>query len=160
MRGRRRARERLRAGFRGRIEVAVGLLVTMIGVGCLGLAGRWVARQLGPGSGYELTADFASAGGLRPLAAVEIAGVRVGSVKSISLRDDTAHVVLRLDAPVRVPADSTAVIQTEGLIGETHVKIQPGRHGAQLTPGGRIGRTVSAITLEDAIAAKIFGQVS
>jgi ABC-type transporter Mla subunit MlaD len=42
----------------------------------------------------------------------------VGSVKSISLRHDAAHVVIGMDATVLVPADSRAAIKTRGLIGE------------------------------------------
>jgi phospholipid/cholesterol/gamma-HCH transport system substrate-binding protein len=142
------------------IEAAVGLLLTLMAVACLGLVAARAAGRLGPGAGYDLTADFASVGGLQPRAAVEIAGVPAGSVESISLRHDAAHVVLHVDASVLVPADSNATIKSEGLVGETYVAIQPGTSGAHLAPGGRIQRTVSAINLEDAIAAHIFGRVS
>jgi phospholipid/cholesterol/gamma-HCH transport system substrate-binding protein len=142
-----------------RIRVAAGLLFTLIAAALLGLGGMWAARRLGLGVGYELTADFASVGGLQAGATVEIAGVAVGTVESISLRHDAAHVMLRLDASVWVPTDSTAAIETEGLIGETHMAIQPGREGTHLAPGSRIGRTVSAVDLEDLIAARIFGKV-
>lgn len=145
---------------RVRTEVAVGLLITLITLACLGLVGTWAATRLGPGGGYELTADFASVGGLRPLADVEIAGVPIGRVESVSLRRDTAHVVIDVDASVWVPIDSTAAIKTVGLIGETYVAIQPGRSNTHLGPGGRFRRTVAATNLEDMIAAQIFGKVS
>jgi virulence factor Mce-like protein len=144
---------------RTRIDVLVGLLVTLAATACLALVGTWAARRLGPGGGYELTADFASVGGLPPLAAVEIAGVPVGTVTSIALRHGAAHTVFHLDASVQVPADSSVAIKTEGLTGETYVAIEPGRSDTHLAPGGRIRRTVSAIDLEDVIAARIFGEV-
>jgi len=139
-----------------RVRVAIGVLVTVVVAVSIGLG----AGRLSSGGGYELTADFASVGGLRPHAPVEIAGVPIGTVAAISLRHDEAHVALHLDATVRVPADSSAVIKTEGLMGQTYVALQPGSAGTALAPGGRIQRTVSAIELEDAIAAKIFGQIS
>ena len=140
-------------------DAAIGLLLTLIVVACVGLMAAWAARRVGRGVGYDLTADFASVEGLQPLDAVEIAGVPVGNVESISLRHDAAHLVLHMDASVSLPADSKAEIKTEGLVGETYVAIEPGHGATHLAPGARIRRTVSATTLEDAIAAHVFGKV-
>ena len=144
---------------RASIHAAIGLLLIVIALASVGLVVAWAAGRIGSGAGYDLTADFASVENLQPFDTVEIAGVPVGSVQSISLRHDAAHVVLHMDGSVVVPSDSKAAIKTEGLVGETYVAIQPGLSTRHLAPGSRIRRTVPATNLEDAIAAHIFGKV-
>jgi len=142
-------------------ELVVGLALGAGVVAGVAALGDWALTRLGPSAVYDVSADFASDGGLRPGAPVEIAGVPVGTVGATSLRHGEAHVVLTLNASVRIPADSAAAIKTAGLVGERYVAIEPGRAGsAMLRAGGRIRRTTPATDLEDAVAAAIFGKVS
>ena len=103
---------------RSRVNIAVGIFVVM---GILALA--YLSIKLGKvsflgGSGYVVTADFPSVGGLKAGSTVEIAGVEIGRVDSIGLADYQAHVVLKIEPGVQLQEDSIASIKTKGLIGE------------------------------------------
>jgi phospholipid/cholesterol/gamma-HCH transport system substrate-binding protein len=108
---------------------------------------------------YVLTADFTSADGLVEGAPVAIADVPIGTVESIALRHDAAHVVLRVSSPIEIPETSVAAVKSRGLIGDAFVEIMPGTGGRMLHPGERIRHTVGAVDLEDAIGAFIFGRL-
>ena len=78
---------------RGKLEFVVGVFV-LVGILCLSyLAIKLGKLELVGGDYYELTADFSSSSGLKKGASVEIAGVKVGRVKSIVLKEDQAQVV-------------------------------------------------------------------
>src|SRR5207245_4515384 len=74
----------------------------------------------------EVQAEFDSVAGLKPGASVEIAGVQVGHVKRIGLKDDRALVILSLRPGVKLYGDAIASIKTRGLIGDQYVSLSPG----------------------------------
>src|SRR5262249_49114757 len=123
---------------RTRVNAAVGVFL-VLGILALG----YLSIRLGKvsflgGTGYLVTADFPSVGGLKSGSAVEIAGVQVGRVESIGLTDYQARVVLRLDGSVKIQDDSIASIKTKGLIGEKYIRISPGGSDKIIPPNGRI----------------------
>jgi hypothetical protein len=77
--------------------------------------------------------------GIRPGAAVYVAGVRVGQTTSVGLVGRKARIGIRLD-PGGEPlhAGSCARIETFGLGGEMHVALEPGDAGPALEPGAII----------------------
>jgi phospholipid/cholesterol/gamma-HCH transport system substrate-binding protein len=80
-----------------------------------------------------------------------MAGVTVGSVKSVTLDRDTfqARVELTIDANVdNIPADSSAVIRTSGLLGEQYIDISIGGDMDSLNAGDTFYSTQSAMNLE------------
>ena len=101
--------------------------------------------------GYEVTAYFDNIGGLKARAPVRSAGVLVGRVKSISYDNDTfqAKVVISMENQFKFPADTSAKILTAGLIGEQY---------KDLTNGGRIEFTQSAVVLENLISQFMFNK--
>ena len=77
-------------------EAAVGFFV-MLGLVCVAYLTVKLGRmEVFHSEGYVLTASFKSVSGLRPGAEVEIAGVRVGRVKSIRLDDKQPRAVVEL----------------------------------------------------------------
>jgi len=91
---------------------------------------------------------------------VEIAGVRIGSVERISLRDDDrAEVALRIDMGVKIGDDAIASIRTKGIIGDKYVRIIPGGSEDYLGDGDRITDTESAVDLEELVSKYIFGDM-
>jgi phospholipid/cholesterol/gamma-HCH transport system substrate-binding protein len=142
-----------------RAAVAVGLAVTLLAAGSLVALGHAAEAVLLESGSCVLTADFPSVGGLKPGAAVEIAGVPVGSVEAVRLVDDEAHVVLRITAHVTIPDTSVAVVKTRGLVGERYVEIAVGHGGGALPPSGRIPKVKSPVDLEDLLSGRIFGRV-
>jgi phospholipid/cholesterol/gamma-HCH transport system substrate-binding protein len=104
------------------------------------------------GKGYNLTVDFETAAGLEPKSNVKMAGVPIGKVASIQLVGNNARLVLRIDPDVRIPVDSMASIQTQGLLGEKYVEILPGKDTSRiLPPNGRITKTVPPANLDEII---------
>ena len=144
---------------RGKLEFVVGVFV-LVGILCLGyLAIKLGKLELVGGDYYELTADFSSSSGLKKGASVEIAGVEVGRVKSITLKEDQAQVVLAIEDGITVYNDAIASIKTRGIIGEKFMGLSPGGAGDPLTKGGTIVDTESGIDLEQVISQFIHGNV-
>lgn len=112
-------------------------------------------------SGYELTAKFGSATGLKTGAAVEIAGVRVGRVKSITLDHERprAVVTLSLNPGITLHDDVIASIKTSGLIGDKYVSLAPGGSGQVLGNHDEVTDTESAVDIEELISKYVFGKV-
>ena len=109
--------------------------------------------------GYVVYADFPTVGGLKSGAAVEIAGVPIGRVQSISLRDFQARVALRIDEAVKLQSDAIVSIKTKGLIGERFVQINPGGSDKLVPAGGRLTEVEAPVDLEELISKYVFGKV-
>src|SRR5271169_873897 len=77
-------------------------------------------------NGYVIYANFDNISGLKTGDEIEIAGVQVGKVIAISLKDYRAHVALRLDQGVEVDTQAIASIKTSGIIGDKYVSISLG----------------------------------
>jgi len=105
--------------------------------------------------GYRLTVDFDTASGLEPKSDVKMAGVPIGKVEEIRLAGNRARLVLRIRPEVRIPIDSVASIQTQGLLGEKYVEILPGKDPQRHLPsGGQVANTLSPTNL-DAMVRKL-----
>lgn len=145
--------------MRARVEVIVGVFL-LLGLLALGyLAVKLGRMEVIGGSGYSVYAKFPTVAGLRTGSAVEIAGVEVGRVESISLEDYQARVAFRLNADVKLPEDSIVSIRTKGLIGEQFVKISPGGSDRMIPAGGQITETESPVDLMELIANYVFGKI-
>jgi len=140
------------------LEFSVGLFVV------LGLAALfYMAVNIGGGgmassSEQTLIARFDSASGLKSGGFVEISGVRVGKITSITLDAEAfeAVVSLRLPNTIEIPDDSIASIRTAGIIGDRFVKITPGGSDLPLAEGEEIIETESAISIEELISKYMF----
>ncbi|CBV41815.1 outer membrane lipid asymmetry maintenance protein MlaD [Halomonas elongata] len=138
------------------MELGVGLfmLAGILGLVFLGLRVSGLSLER-PTSSFELEANFANIGGLKPRARVTMAGVTVGRVRSIELDTDwyDAHVVMELDGSLEgtLPEDSTAAILTSGLLGEQYIGLSVGGAPETLGDGDRIRDTQSALVLEELI---------
>jgi len=145
---------------RGRLEIVVGAFV-MVGILCLGyMAIKLGKLELVGGNYYEVFADFSSTSGLKAGAPVEIAGVQVGRVKSIHLKNYQANVVLSIKGDIALYSDSIASIKTRGIIGEKFMEMSPGGAGEPLKPGDTIQDTEAGIDLEQVISQFIHGNVN
>ena len=121
-------------------EAAVGFFV-MLGLVCVAYLTVKLGRmEVFHSEGYVLTASFNSVSGLRPGAEVEIAGVRVGRVKSIRLDDKQPRAVveLQLGDNVHLTDDVIASVKTSGLIGDKYISLEPGGSGEPLKNGDEI----------------------
>jgi len=143
----------------GRLELAVGVFV-VIGIVSLGyLALKLGKLELVGGGYYDIHAEFSSASGLKPGAPVEIAGVKVGRVKTIGLNDSQASVTLALQSGIEIYSDAIASIKSRGIIGEKFMELSPGGSGDLLRTGDSILDTEAGIDLEQVISQFIHGNV-
>jgi phospholipid/cholesterol/gamma-HCH transport system substrate-binding protein len=143
-----------------RLELVVGVFV-LVGIVCLG----YLSIKLGKlevigGDLYEVDAQFNTASGLKPGATVEIAGVEVGRVKSIVLKDDRAMVKLGIDKGTKLYTDTIASIKTRGIIGEKFLALSPGGGGDALKAGDMIRDTESGLDLEELVSQYVHGKVN
>ena len=144
---------------RSKVNLAVGVFV-ILGILALGYLSIRLGRvSFFGGTGYRVTADFPSVGGLKDGSSVEIAGVEIGRVESIGLADYQARVTLRIEPGVKLQEDSIASIKTKGLIGERYVRISPGGSDKLIPPNGRIREVALPVDIEELLSKYIFGKV-
>ncbi|MWJ26849.1 outer membrane lipid asymmetry maintenance protein MlaD [Halomonas sediminis] len=147
------------------MELGVGLfmLAGILGLVFLGLRVSGVTLSA-PAESFQLEANFANVGGLRPRARVTMAGVTVGRVEAIELDTEwfDARVTLRLDGELegQLSRDTTAAILTAGLLGEQYVGLSVGGDPEVLEAGDTITDTQSALVLEELIQQFISNMVS
>ncbi len=144
---------------RTKLELIVGVFV-LVGVVCL----AYLSIKLGKlevigGDVYVVQAQFDSASGLKAGSTVEIAGVEVGRVKAIALKDDRATVTLAIHDGVKLYTDTIASIKTRGIIGEKFMALSPGGGGDPLKPGDTIRDTESGLDLEELVSQYVHGKV-
>ncbi len=141
------------------LELAVGffLLIGLLSIGYLSV--NLGKLDLTGKRGYIIRAEFEKAGGIKPGAVVEIAGVEVGSINRIYLDNNIAVIELSLQDTVKVYGDAIASIKTKGLIGEKYIQITPGGSDEILPSGGKIRDTESAVDIEELISKFVFGKV-
>ena len=103
----------------------------------------------GSAGGYQVSARFGEVGALAPGADVRVAGVKVGAVSRVELDPKTylARATFTLNKDVKLPADSTAKITSDGLLGGQHVSIAPGGAAEDLKAGSEITNTQGAVDL-------------
>jgi phospholipid/cholesterol/gamma-HCH transport system substrate-binding protein len=108
-----------------------------------------------PPPGYTLFASFDNISGLKTGDQIQLAGVQVGKVANIAIKDYRALVVLRVNEGVQIDDGAIAAIKTSGIIGDKYVSIQLGSMEHLLKDGDTIRQTQSAFVLEDAIGQLI-----
>lgn len=138
------------------LEVSTGLFVVLGFAALIFLTTQLPnsGLRMGGEQGYRISAKFDNVGDLKVGSAVSMAGVTVGRVESIVFdpADFRALVTLRIDRRYdRIPEDSDASIQTQGLLGGKYVGIAAGGSDVPLKEGGRIEFTQSAIVLESLV---------
>jgi phospholipid/cholesterol/gamma-HCH transport system substrate-binding protein len=135
-------------------DFAVGLFV-LIGLGAIGYLSLQVGG-LSTNGGLVLNASFEQIGGLAVRAPVVISGVKVGRVTHIELSKDLrARVTLDVDRSLELPVDTSASIRTAGLLGDQFIELQPGAEDQLLAPGGEIGMTESALSIESLVGSLV-----
>ncbi len=103
---------------------------------------------------YTLNAAFSSAEGIARGSDVKIAGVRVGDVTSIKVNSKTfsAEVQIRVNDKFSIPIDSSASIQSSGILGGKFIELSPGIEEENLRNGDTIKITQSSLNLEKLIS--------
>ncbi|MGQ4880344.1 outer membrane lipid asymmetry maintenance protein MlaD [Billgrantia sp. LNSP4103-1] len=147
------------------MELGVGLfmLAGILGLLFLGLRVSGLTFTA-PGDTFQLEANFANIGSLKPRARVTMSGVTVGRVSAIELDREwyDARVILELDSELedQLPRDTTAAILTAGLLGEQYIGLSVGGDPETLGDGDTIRDTQSAVVLEELIQQFVSNMVN
>jgi len=137
------------------------LLALLLAVGVALVAWVLAINDAWPldGDGYEVTAVFDDAGGLRASdeSTVTVAGVEAGRVVGIRHEGGRALVRLRLDASTagKVHEGARITVRPRSQLGDLLVELTPGpRGGRPLRDGDRIatGRTAATVPLSRVVA--------
>jgi len=140
------------------MEFYIGLFV-IVGIACtaylvftVGEAGFFKNEK------YSVYAYFTSVSGLNGGASVEMAGVPIGKVESVTLDTDRmlAKVELAINSRVELSEDVIASVKTSGIIGDKYIDISPGGSPTLLKPGEVIYNTEAAIDIESLVRKYIF----
>lgn len=137
-------------------ELLAGAVVLAVAVGFLGYAVANTGRS--STSGITLNASFERIDGIGPGSDVRLAGVKVGRITTTSIDPRTfqAQVAFTVDSSIKLPADSSAEIASDGLLGGKVLSLVPGGDDKILTNGGRLQITQSAVSLEQLLGKFIF----
>lgn len=147
-------------GMTKHIEVPKRGFTMELLVGVFGILGLAAAGYQAIGLGgltfsdsdkYEIKAEFDNVSGLKAGAPVEIAGVPVGEISNISLKDPEALVTLKLRKDILIYDDDIASVRTQGIIGDRYIKISRGASEIPIGPGETLFETESVVDIEDII---------
>lgn len=131
-----------------RLEVLVGALVLAAAAAFFVYAGQNSGLG-GSADTYTLKASFRSVQGISAGSDVKLAGVKVGTITSMTLNPTTyfADVVVDIDKDILLPTDTAILISSEGLLGGNFVELIPGGMPDNLAPGDEIEDTQGAVSL-------------
>ncbi|MFW2831042.1 outer membrane lipid asymmetry maintenance protein MlaD [Sphingomonas sp. ID0503] len=129
-------------------EAVIGLLVVVVGVWFAVFAWN-LAGGSGKSNAIHVNALFPSAGGVNVGTDVRIAGMNVGTVTAQRLdpKSFQAELTLAIDKDVKVPADSSAAITSEGIMGGTYIALVPGGEETPLKDGDTILDTQGSVDM-------------
>jgi phospholipid/cholesterol/gamma-HCH transport system substrate-binding protein len=139
------------------------LLETLMGAVVLVVAGVFLsfaykASEMQVENGYTVSSKFGNASGISLGSDVRIGGIKIGVVSGLGLDPNTyeAVVSMQIGGSTKIPADSSAAIVGNGLLGEKYIQLTPGSDDKMLAEGGKVAFTQSAVNLEELIGKFMF----
>ncbi len=125
-------------------EVVVGLFVVLV----FGVF-LWLATEMGKFSFnkkevYTLYAPFDNIAGLDVNTKVKVAGVDIGFVRRVELKNGRAVVIISVYKKYKIPKDSTALIKSKSLLGDKFLEIKFGHSKQYLSNNDYITHTESS----------------
>ncbi len=113
-------------------------------------------------SGYALELRFDSGGSTGIGTDVRIAGVKVGTVTNQRFDPERyqAVVTIEMDESIKLPKDTSAVVTSDGLLGDNYILLNIGGEMEMLAAGDRIRNVQGAINLADLINKFVVGTES
>lgn len=138
-------------------ETILGAAVAVVAIGFFVFAAAQAGQTTS--GGYDLTARFQRVDGVAVGSDVRVSGVKVGVVRAVALQPETylAQLTLTIDRGVEVLDESTARIQSDGLLGGAYVAIEPAGM-APLEAGGEIPNTRGSVDLLQLFSSFAQGQ--
>ena len=134
--------EKLKLG----VFVIIGLLIFIIAIYFIGQRQNIFAKT------FSISANFNNVNGLIPGNNVRYSGINVGTVKTISMvNDSTINVLMNIDENMldHIKKDAIVTIGTDGLVGNMIVNIIPGEGNAGAIEPGDVIKSYTKIGTSD-----------
>jgi len=140
-------------------ETIMGALVLIVAAGFMSFA--YQSSNLKTVDGYPLKAKFTTVAGIAVGTDVRVGGIKVGIVSDMALDPDTyqAIVTFQIKKTIKIPADSSVAVVSDGLLGSKYIKLEPGADDKMLAVGEVIPHAQSSVNLEELIGKMAFGGV-
>ena len=131
------------------VEIIIGFVVLIAATVFL-LFVYTVGNSAHGDDGYTIEAKFQNAEGIIVGSDVMLAGIKIGSVKSLTLDRETFFAIMKISISktIKLPKDSQAAIVSSGFLGGKFVSISPGGDVADLKDGDQIKFTQSSVNME------------
>ena len=109
--------------------------------------------------GYHLIMRLDQGGSITPGTDVRAAGVKVGSVvkQEFDPENFQAVITLDVDGKVKLPTDSSADVDADGLLGSNYVNLQLGSDDAMMKEGDTFKHAQGALSLGKLIGMALAG---
>lgn len=105
--------------------------------------------------GYRLYATFDNISGLDEKSRIRIAGVDVGIVEKIRLKDGKAELVLLIEPDVKIYKDATAALKVAGLLGDKYLSLLSGSPAEPLLNDGDTIENIEPVADIDALTNEL-----
>lgn len=108
--------------------------------------------------GYVVSAKFTRVDGLAEGSDVRIGGIKIGSVIGQDLDPLTYQAIVKMsiDPRYELPADSTAAVVSDGLLGGKYLAVEPGGSMEMIGPNGQFKYTQSSVNIEELLGRFMF----
>jgi len=137
-------------------DFLIGTIVLVCAIGFFTYSFK--SSNISTSKGYNLIAKFENADGISIGSDIKIAGIKVGSIIDQNLDEKTAKANLKINisSNIKIPADSSAKIASEGLLGAKYISISLGGDEEFLKNGEEITFTQSSVNFEELLGKFIF----
>ncbi len=107
---------------------------------------------------YKLKAQFLKVGGIVVGNDVKLSGVKIGTVSDVSLNNDYFAVIeFYINNKIKIPENSTIMVNSEGILGNKYLSIIPGdKDNLKLKPNHEIKNVMDYESIEDQVSKIIF----
>lgn len=105
----------------------------------------------------EIRAKFLKLGGVIVGNDVKLRGIKVGTVSKIIIDENYfAEVTISIDNAIDIPKDSDLSIQSEGILGNKYLAINPGNESKFLDSNNYFSKVKDYESIEDQVSKIIF----
>ena len=137
-------------------DFLIGTIVLLFAIGFFSYSFK--SSKISTGSGYNIIAKFENADGITIGSDIKIAGIKVGTIIEQNLDEKTSKANLKMNiaSNIKIPADSSAKIASEGLLGAKYISISIGGDEEILKNDQEIYFTQSSVNFEELLGKFIF----
>jgi phospholipid/cholesterol/gamma-HCH transport system substrate-binding protein len=109
--------------------------------------------------GYQLVVRFDRGGSVLPGTDVRMSGVKIGAVtaQEFDPKMYQAVVTINVRSDIELPQDTSAIITSDGLLGNYYIKLEPGAADELLKDGDEIAYAQGALDLVELINKFVVG---